>query len=315
MEPLHDHYPFGSLLPGRNYSSDSYAFGFNGMRKDDEVHGATGTSYDFGARLYDPRIGRWFAVDPLASKYPETSPYAFALNNPIFFVDYDGRDIVIHYVNTCGEKKPLFTIVTAAITSEFCLYAHQVPQELQSTVETASKFGVRHKLGDSFWASAAEFGIQVADPDAFIVSIGGSAVGFTGEVLGLEIVCFQNGPNEGEAHAFSVESKPFENFGVNLGAGIEVGVGEFEAPRSCPQEEGSAKNFAGGGFEIGIGVGAVGGTLGFPTGRHGAPVFGADGGWTTLTVGCGGGGIPDVDVGAYGASTVTKHVDGLFNCE
>lgn len=85
----------GSLLPGRNYSSSTYAFGFNGMRKDDEIHGATGTSYDFGARLYDPRVGRWWSIDPLAGKYAFASPYCFALANPILFIDYDGRDIVI----------------------------------------------------------------------------------------------------------------------------------------------------------------------------------------------------------------------------
>jgi len=90
-----DYEPGGSLLPGRNYSSSTYAFGFNGMRKDDEIHGATGTSYDFGARLYDPRVGRWWSIDPLAGKYAFASPYCFALANPILFIDYDGRDIVI----------------------------------------------------------------------------------------------------------------------------------------------------------------------------------------------------------------------------
>ena len=82
--------PFGSLLPGRNYSSDAYRFGFNGMEKDDEVHGATGTSYDFGARLYDPRVGRWLSVDPLAMKNPYHSPYIGMNDNPILFADPDG---------------------------------------------------------------------------------------------------------------------------------------------------------------------------------------------------------------------------------
>jgi len=84
----------GSLLPGRNYSSSSYAYGFNGMRKDDEINGATGTSYDFGARLYDPRVGRWLAIDPLASEYASSSPYGFAMGNPIFYVDHDGKEVV-----------------------------------------------------------------------------------------------------------------------------------------------------------------------------------------------------------------------------
>jgi RHS repeat-associated protein len=89
-----DYYAFGSLLPGRNYSSDAYRFGFNGMEKDDEMLGATGTSYDFGARLLDPRVGRWLSLDPLAGKYPGISPYSFALNTPIQAKDPDGRVVI-----------------------------------------------------------------------------------------------------------------------------------------------------------------------------------------------------------------------------
>ena len=48
--------PFGSLLPGRQFNAGNYRFSFNGMEKDDEVNGTTGTSYDFGARMYDPSV-------------------------------------------------------------------------------------------------------------------------------------------------------------------------------------------------------------------------------------------------------------------
>jgi RHS repeat-associated protein len=88
------HYdPFGMELPDRNYSSESYRFGFNGKEKDDEWKGS-GNSYDFDARIYDARLGRWLSVDPLAGKFPDQSPYCFALNNPISFVDPDGREPV-----------------------------------------------------------------------------------------------------------------------------------------------------------------------------------------------------------------------------
>ena len=52
-----------------------YRYGFNGMEKDDNLKG-TGNSYDFGARIYDSRLGRWLAVDPSHDMYPDISTCA-----------------------------------------------------------------------------------------------------------------------------------------------------------------------------------------------------------------------------------------------
>ena len=60
------------------------------MEKDDELKGE-GNSYDFGARMLDPRVGRWFAPDPLESNFPFESPYVFASNNPIIYIDSEGE--------------------------------------------------------------------------------------------------------------------------------------------------------------------------------------------------------------------------------
>ena len=89
-----DYYPFGSPMPGRTMEGDGYRFGFNRMEKDDEVKG-DGNSLDFGARIYDSRLGRWLSVDPLVMKYPGESPYSFAANNPILYIDHNGKEIVI----------------------------------------------------------------------------------------------------------------------------------------------------------------------------------------------------------------------------
>ena len=84
-------YPFGSLMPKRNFNANSYRFGFGGHEKDDEVHGVTGSHLSFGDMGYDPRIVRRWRPDPLQAGMPSWSPYVYALNNPIVFVDEDGK--------------------------------------------------------------------------------------------------------------------------------------------------------------------------------------------------------------------------------
>ncbi|MFH1320488.1 MAG: RHS repeat-associated core domain-containing protein, partial [Bacteroidota bacterium] len=85
-----DYYPFGSQMPGRNFSTPGYRFGFNGMEKDDEIKGS-GNSYDFGARVYDSRLGRWLSIDPEFKRGPQFSPYIYSFNNPILFHDETGK--------------------------------------------------------------------------------------------------------------------------------------------------------------------------------------------------------------------------------
>ncbi len=69
-----------------------YLYGMNGQEKDDEIKG-DGNSYDFGARMYDSRLGKWMSTDPMKELYPSNSPYHFGYNNPIYYKDNDGRVI------------------------------------------------------------------------------------------------------------------------------------------------------------------------------------------------------------------------------
>ena len=86
-----DYYPFSSHMPGRSFSSgNQYKYGFNGMEKDDEVKGS-GNSYDFGARIYDSRIGRFLSIDAKTNEQPAKTPYHFVSNDPISRVDPDGN--------------------------------------------------------------------------------------------------------------------------------------------------------------------------------------------------------------------------------
>jgi RHS repeat-associated protein len=88
-----DYYAFGLNMPGRTFQSEEYRYGFNGKEKDDEMKGS-GNLYDFGARLYDPRLGRWLSVDPYETAYAFASPYNFALNTPIQAIDPDGYLVI-----------------------------------------------------------------------------------------------------------------------------------------------------------------------------------------------------------------------------
>ncbi len=64
------------------------ATGMGLMEKDNDI---AGDHYDFGARIYDGRIGKWLSVDPLSAKYPNEAPYIFAGSSPIFMLDKLGE--------------------------------------------------------------------------------------------------------------------------------------------------------------------------------------------------------------------------------
>ncbi len=84
-----DYSPFGVELASRTWSIEEYRNGFNGKEKVNEITGNS-SDYDFGARIYDARIGRWLSVDPKAADAPDWSPYRAFFCNPIQNTDPTG---------------------------------------------------------------------------------------------------------------------------------------------------------------------------------------------------------------------------------
>ena len=102
-----DYYPFGAQMPGRSSMSE-YASKerYTGHEYDDETEtdGMTGLYYA-GARYYDPVLGKWPVIDPLSDDYPSHSPYSYAANNPLIFIDPEGLEWFYYQADDEDEKR------------------------------------------------------------------------------------------------------------------------------------------------------------------------------------------------------------------
>ena len=129
-------------MPERNYSTPSYRYGFQNQEKDDEVSGSNNQIH-FKYRSYTSRTGRFWSVDPLASKYPYWSPYAFSGNMVIHARELEGLEAVVG-ISMGGDveyrKSHLRLLNSQAITTSLISPTNpKEPSEITSLVDVLSQ--------------------------------------------------------------------------------------------------------------------------------------------------------------------------------
>jgi RHS repeat-associated protein len=96
IKAQYNYYPFGKQWEDPNLMANTNRYTFSGKEK--QTVKDLGF-LDFGARMLETEISRWFVIDPLAEKYYSVSPYVYCLNNPLKYVDPTGMYFDDYFTN------------------------------------------------------------------------------------------------------------------------------------------------------------------------------------------------------------------------
>ncbi|NUM65050.1 RHS repeat-associated core domain-containing protein, partial [candidate division KSB1 bacterium] len=161
-----DYDPWGYLLAGRTKKrtwSDSQAVAknkFTGKEWDDEF----GVNWNyFGARYYDAEIGRFFARDRFADKYPSLTPYHYAGNNPLKFIDINGDSLILS-----GSQENMNAFVETANKALGGFFTVSVNENGLATITATGQDGTLTSQQQGFYDAL----MSAASHDVGVVNIG-----------------------------------------------------------------------------------------------------------------------------------------------
>ena len=228
---------------------------FNGKELDEE----TGLYY-YGARYYDPKTSVWQSVDPLAEEFPSWSPYSFSFNNPIRFVDPDGRApvdvlgdppgkvIAIFYhggatgggnqtsVSNAGHTGQIYSNTASAASSSGRGFAGTIIAPgvtSASGVSTGADFiSQNYEAGDQVIIYGYSYGVDVAVDLAHNLNESGISVDLLVTVDG----------SDGPLQNLTVNTTIPENVGTNLNVYQTSNSGASSSSRSTGSSSGATSS-------------------------------------------------------------------------
>lgn len=138
----------------------------------------SGNSYTAEYWQYDTRLGRRWNIDPMTAKYLFQSPCATFNNNPIFFIDKEGEDIYVYYVNQ--DKQVTVAKIASDLNLEIELTSEVVPKEFAAMVSAEGWNPISYD-GEVFRHmptnnSGSIWGIFTSDAKMFSIALTGTAV-------------------------------------------------------------------------------------------------------------------------------------------
>lgn len=205
-------YAFGMGIESRNFVGfKNFRYGFNKMEKVDEISG-NGNSYDFGARVIDTRISKWFSLDPYQTNYTSLSPYNFVANSPLVQIDKDGKDIYFYDKN--GQLLTQIKMGGPDVGFQSTKYAADACHKLQV-------IDVKKQIPPAL-ASSFDFLYKNFVPSAVGVGGAGSFTPVGGWTGGIESVNFLKGPDVGKSRVYGF-------LGPSIGMDIGVSPYVFQA--------------------------------------------------------------------------------------